>query len=996
MSDKIHHLIQQTIKQRAESYTPEWRFDAQNPDIGSALALVYANMMMGSKKRFSQAMLKNRIAFLNDLGAKLLPAVPSLGYVHFDLVNEEVDGVEVPRKTVVFANVEELPEGRVAFETQDDVYVTPAKITDIYQVSDINDFIANSYERQESQWEPFPMFSLQGENKQEHVMYFSNETLFFVRDEVEILVSPYLRGEIPLQDAYLAALLSPSIAVFEYYSENGWKNFSKVEGVSQGILLKKAQNQPAFEKLDLEGYENYWIRCRVLQFEEVNQLRLERLRLSSCGRIMPPEIIYGNGEECDRYRCLPFGEKLELYQEVYFGSEEVLSKKGANITFSFNLFFEKVPLETNHLQEIQWEWIMKRGDIKVNQEFDVSIEEVIWEYYNGYGWKRLFSTHEYDRVFSMEDGVRMQYRKISFVCPEDMEKILVNAKETYYIRARILKINHLYKLNGYYQIPHLENVAFFYEYEKDAMQVEQLVFYNNLEYEIYEKNQKQLPQVYQPFWQSGCKKLGVYFGFERAPIGSPLKLFVSIANDQYRNQQALSWEYWNGKEWKLIPMVDETMQLSRTGMLTFSGNSDMEERKLFGKKRFWIRCLDSLNSYFRENERVSKPLISRMDFNTTTIKNVYSRQMEYLQMEMYQKNAVFDLLERNIYSAVLYVDEKGQLSQEELEDLEAQKRVKKEIDEFGQEEHIWVLWDQVEDFLESGPFDRHYVIEQSDGQLLFGDGKQGKIPRTSKMENIVIEYLCGGGIHTNLPEGTITRMEQSIGFINEITNIGDTFGGEDKEDLEEAMQRNSAKIRHQSRAICARDYEELALCASREVRYAKCFMGLDEKGNRLPGAITLVILQRGYLQGQKHFHLLQDKVLKYMQQRVGIAVQNSGRFFVIAPEFIEIKLYVNLKVENFNQVFQAKKEVLERLQEFFAFDWKKEEEILEKIGYFPDIIQLQNVIRSVSEIRAIDSMQMKIYKINADGKKEVDMDEIKKHRYILVINGEHELSIDVL
>ncbi|MBR1629174.1 MAG: hypothetical protein IJ679_07910, partial [Lachnospiraceae bacterium] len=45
----------------------------------------------------------NRIAFLNALGADLLPAVCAEGYVVFGLVNQEVEGVEVDAGTRVIA-----------------------------------------------------------------------------------------------------------------------------------------------------------------------------------------------------------------------------------------------------------------------------------------------------------------------------------------------------------------------------------------------------------------------------------------------------------------------------------------------------------------------------------------------------------------------------------------------------------------------------------------------------------------------------------------------------------------------------------------------------------------------------------------------------------------------------------------------------------------------------------------------------------------------------
>ena len=54
MAEEISQRIQKDIRKRAESYTPEWRFWPENPDIGSALAIVYAEMMAGTVRQFSR------------------------------------------------------------------------------------------------------------------------------------------------------------------------------------------------------------------------------------------------------------------------------------------------------------------------------------------------------------------------------------------------------------------------------------------------------------------------------------------------------------------------------------------------------------------------------------------------------------------------------------------------------------------------------------------------------------------------------------------------------------------------------------------------------------------------------------------------------------------------------------------------------------------------------------------------------------------------------
>lgn len=97
---------------------------------------------------------------------------------------------------------------------------------------------------------------------------------------------------------------------------------------------------------------------------------------------------------------------------------------------------------------VEWDWVMRRSDFKPDLEYDITIDAVIWEYFNGSGWARLFSDNTGGDVFSVKNGTMGQYRTLSFLCPTDMSPILVNARESCYVRARILKVNNLYKTLG--------------------------------------------------------------------------------------------------------------------------------------------------------------------------------------------------------------------------------------------------------------------------------------------------------------------------------------------------------------------------------------------------------------------------------------------------------------------------------------------------------------------------------------------------------------------
>ena len=83
----------------AASYTPEWDFNPEDPDIGSALALVYADMLGETARQMDRLGYKNQLAFFGSLGAQRKPAVPARGYAVFSMMEGAPGGTEVDAHT---------------------------------------------------------------------------------------------------------------------------------------------------------------------------------------------------------------------------------------------------------------------------------------------------------------------------------------------------------------------------------------------------------------------------------------------------------------------------------------------------------------------------------------------------------------------------------------------------------------------------------------------------------------------------------------------------------------------------------------------------------------------------------------------------------------------------------------------------------------------------------------------------------------------------------
>ena len=71
--------ILKEIQEKAHSYTPEWRLDTAQPDIGGALACVYAGMQNRLDRKFSLLPEKYRIDYFNCLNTSMKAAAPAEG-----------------------------------------------------------------------------------------------------------------------------------------------------------------------------------------------------------------------------------------------------------------------------------------------------------------------------------------------------------------------------------------------------------------------------------------------------------------------------------------------------------------------------------------------------------------------------------------------------------------------------------------------------------------------------------------------------------------------------------------------------------------------------------------------------------------------------------------------------------------------------------------------------------------------------------------------------
>ncbi len=735
--------IRGQLRSRAASYTPEWNLDPESPDIAAALALACADMFEGTVRKINSLPLKNEIAFFNTVDFSLLSAAPSEGYVSFGLSSEDVGTTEVPKGTVLSSYAGDGEP--VRFETLDEVLVSPAKIAAAFCVDDSLDRIGR-YETVSSFGKG--LFSLPGGNLQTHVLTMTHPYAFNIATEGELCLCFYRGAGAPLVSSAIGALADTENVKIEYLTaEDGYVPFRDVRERGGRLYLRKQADMPAM----ICSEEQPALRITASDISSVNELSYSYAEVMPSGKEIVPDMIYNGSTELGTDIFFPFGERFQLFSEIYIGCAEVLDKRGAVVTLSFDLSMIKVPIENQIEDEIKWKWIANKDSFKERASYEITITEVIWEYYNGSGWSRLFRDGSYSDIFNYTQGVTGSFRTMTFVCPKDISPVFVGTGEDMFIRARVIKAENLYKLRGNYLSPQIRNISFEYHYEERGCRILDSSTFNCLEEKICDNSGE-----FSPFYGTGVKGRAVYLGFDLPPDNGPLRIMWDIREDPLAGRAQLVWEYLSESGWKHMNMVDETESFTAAGLTIFLDNHDFKKERIFGETLYWIRISDKSGAF--ASGSAALPVIDGIYYNCVRAVNTDSHREESFAMNVYTENAEFALSMGGLLDIELWVNEYPSLTEEERAALLGEGRLDEVTDGAGLITEQWVKWQEVSTFITEDSSTRCFIADRSRGIVTFGNGRKGRIPSASNTDNIRIIYTTGGGRRSNAAPGEINSM----------------------------------------------------------------------------------------------------------------------------------------------------------------------------------------------------------------------------------------------
>jgi predicted phage baseplate assembly protein len=237
----------------------------------------------------------------------------------------------------------------------------------------------------------------------------------------------------------------------------------------------------------------------------------------------------------------------------------------------------------------------------------------------------------------------------------------------------------------------------------------------------------------------------------------------------------------------------------------------------------------------------------------------------------------------------------------------------------------WTEWAQVEHFADSGPDDRHFVLDATSGLVIFGpavrvpDGSMrqyGAVPLKGAVVRIR-GYATGGGRRGNVAAAAIQTLRSSIPFVAGVENLHPAHGGVDGETLQQAKDRGPLLLRTRNRAVTAEDFEILAREAAPEIARVRCIPAGEAEV--APGAVRLLVVPAAPAErGRILFENLvpDEETLARVASRLDEARVVGTRVIVEPPLYRGVTVVARLVARPRVSVARIREDALDALYEF--------------------------------------------------------------------------------
>jgi hypothetical protein len=156
--------------------------------------------------------------------------------------------------------------------------------------------------------------------------------------------------------------------------------------------------------------------------------------------------------------------------------------------------------------------------------------------------------------------------------------------------------------------------------------------------------------------------------------------------------------------------------------------------------------------------------------------------------------------------------------------------------------------------------------------------------------------------------------------VSEVLTLTAMSGGTGRLPMEEIEARGSRFLHNRGRAAGRRDYEELVREAFPQVKHVRCFSGRNERGERAPGHITVVIA--GFGHNGEGTEALCGEVYRFLAARCPCCLLTEGRLHVCPATVLTVNTSVTVQTERPELAAETQQAIVRRLEALIGDTWK--------------------------------------------------------------------------
>ena len=528
-----------------------------DPEKGASGALIniFARFAELIIERLNQVPEKNLLAFLDMLGASLLPPRPAHAPLTFSLVEGATVDAVVPAGTQVAATAVAGEKDPVIFETERELVVTTARLTAAFarqpqtgQYADYRLILPHSDENRDAVFSPTEEKSVsvfEGNKNIEHILYIAHDYIFSHpgRTKLELTFAP--SGQDNLE------------VIWEASDGGKWREVPGApKTITKGGTLAFDEFTP--QPVAVEGIQKRWLRCSLKypvvpnrQPPDVNGIKL-KATFEKRGMV---EKAFTNGFPVDTSRTFfPFGETPRAGDTFYLNVDEAFAEVNCKMTLAVeSSLVPSVPLPGNTADYLYIGLPSPFSSI----QFDIADKgagyTLVFEYYKagtppaaGAPPASVWQALSTDRN-TLEDRTSgwSTQGAVTFTPPADWNKSVIDGKDMYWVRI----------------------------------------------------STSQAPSA-----PATASRVTVMVANASSPARCAVLLGSSTVYTDYSSdpvQPRLTWESWNGAEWQAISasttvggpgITDGTSAFTRSGNVTVNFSTNPKANVVNGVEGYWLRA----------------------------------------------------------------------------------------------------------------------------------------------------------------------------------------------------------------------------------------------------------------------------------------------------------------------------------------------------------------------------------------------------------------------